>query len=98
MPFVTHGEIYFSPLVASPLVGKNPIPISPPHGIGPIHSTLPGIVQGFRPKRGGVTVYEYSPFLFFLMGSSLLIKPVFSSKNPWFDKSSGQSVLKLMIL
>ena len=25
-PLVTHGEFYFSPFVASPLMGKNPIP------------------------------------------------------------------------
>ena len=31
---MTHGEIYFSPLVASPLVGKNPGSISPQFGIG----------------------------------------------------------------
>ena len=29
VPFVIHGEIYFSPFVASPLKGENPIPISP---------------------------------------------------------------------
>ena len=26
LPLVTHGEFYFSPFVASPLMGKNPIP------------------------------------------------------------------------
>ena len=34
VPFVIHGEIYFPTFVASPLKGKNPIPISPQHGIG----------------------------------------------------------------
>ena len=29
VPFVIHGEIFFPPLVASPLEGKNPVPISP---------------------------------------------------------------------
>ena len=29
VPFVIHEKIYFSPLVASPLEGKNPVPISP---------------------------------------------------------------------
>ena len=28
-PFVIHGEIFFPPLVASPLEGKIPVPISP---------------------------------------------------------------------
>ena len=29
VPFVIHGEIFFPPLVASPLEGKIPVPISP---------------------------------------------------------------------
>ena len=35
MPFVTHGKIYFSPVVASPLPGKNPIPVSLHQGYQP---------------------------------------------------------------
>ena len=35
MPFVIHGKIFFSPFVASPLKGKNPIPIPPNYGIKP---------------------------------------------------------------
>ena len=29
VPFVIHGEIFFPPLVASPLEEENPVPISP---------------------------------------------------------------------
>ena len=36
VPFVIHGKIFFSPFVASPLKGKNPIPIPPNYGIKPI--------------------------------------------------------------
>ena len=35
VPFVIHGKISFSPFVASPLKGKNPIPIPPNYGIKP---------------------------------------------------------------
>ena len=35
MPFVIHGKISFSPFVAPPLKGKNPIPIPPNYGIKP---------------------------------------------------------------
>ena len=35
VPFVIHGKIFFSPFVASPLKGKNPIPIPPNYGIKP---------------------------------------------------------------
>ena len=35
MPFVTHGKIYFSLVVASPLPGKNPIPVSQHQGYLP---------------------------------------------------------------
>ena len=36
VPFVIHGKISFSPFVASPLKGKNPIPIPPNYGIKPL--------------------------------------------------------------
>ena len=35
VPFVIHGKISFSPFVAPPLKGKNPIPIPPNYGIKP---------------------------------------------------------------
>ena len=40
MPFVTRGEIFISPVVASPLLGKIPFPIFPHHGIGPLSQAL----------------------------------------------------------
>ena len=39
MPFVTHGNIYFSPVVAPPLPGKNPVPIYQHQGYLP----FPGV-------------------------------------------------------
>ena len=44
MPFVIHGKIFFSPFVASPLKGKNPIPIPPNYGIRPFIGHLPDFV------------------------------------------------------
>ena len=35
VPFVIHGKISFSPVMATPLRGKNPIPIPPNYGIKP---------------------------------------------------------------
>ena len=47
VPFVIHGKISFSPFVASPLKGKNPIPIPPNYGIKPFP---PGLFRLIVPK------------------------------------------------
>ena len=36
MPFVTPEEIFISPVMALPFLGKIPFPIFPHHGIGPV--------------------------------------------------------------
>ena len=46
VPFVIHGKISFSPFVASPLKGKNPIPIPPNYGIKPLSKGLFGLGEG----------------------------------------------------
>ena len=44
LPLVTHGKFYFSPFVASPLMGKNPNPNPPQKGIRPLKSLFKHLI------------------------------------------------------
>ena len=51
MPFVIHGKISFSPFVASPLKGKNPIPIPPNYGIKPFPGSEQKLISKLTQKE-----------------------------------------------